>query len=287
MKIWRLIAHHKASNPAIAWSIASGRIAIGWGEVGDLRDLQCASARDIRSRIKAKYATDKNAHTGGPSLWNFYEEMNAGDLVIVVGKRGRSHVVEVTGPYIWVSKVDSFDEDYLHQRAAVMTEDDPHKLWSLAGSRVAKGQGTRWTVALCFADTASVPDATVSQRYLEGTRFDIIASGRERDIKARNACIQHYGCICAVCTLDFGEMYGDIGRGFIHVHHRNPLADAEGERQVNPITDLIPLCPNCHAMVHRRNPPLELEELREYHKKTAHNTGLNRTDTALSRGPAG
>lgn len=65
---------------------------------------------------------------------------------------------------------------------------------------------------------------------------------------------------CTACGLDFAKHYGEIGIGFIHVHHLRPLA--EGARQVDPIADLRPLCPNCHAMVHQKTPPFTIEELK-------------------------
>ena len=57
-------------------------------------------------------------------------------------------------------------------------------------------------------------------------------------------------------------VYGDIGRGYIHVHHVKPLASAETSRTVDAAKDLVPVCPNCHAMLHQRTPPLEIEQLR-------------------------
>jgi 5-methylcytosine-specific restriction protein A len=57
------------------------------------------------------------------------------------------------------------------------------------------------------------------------------------------------------------DVYGDLGSGFIHVHHRVPLGDVRAEHDVDPIRDLIPVCPNCHSMLHRRNPPMKVEDL--------------------------
>src|SRR5215210_1907618 len=263
MKVWKLIAHHATPDLAVAWSIESGRIAVGWANIGDLRELRCEGAREISARIRAEYPEDSNSHTGGPSLWNFFYEMKIGDLVIVSAKGRRYHVAEVTGPYIWVSTADSFDSDYLHQRAVVMTGDDPDELWSSFGSKVADGENLRWTVALCTTVSSDTSETTASPRYSEGTKFDIVATVKERDVRARNACIRHYGYDCAACGLNFEEKYGSLGGGVIHVHHKDPLASAEGERIINPISDLIPLCPNCHAMVHRCNPPMDVEKLRD------------------------
>jgi 5-methylcytosine-specific restriction protein A len=99
--------------------------------------------------------------------------------------------------------------------------------------------------------------------YMEGAKVSITANAYERNITARNLCIQHYGVICYVCNFDFEKVYGDIGAGFIHVHHIVPIATVEESYQVDPIKDLRPVCPNCHAMLHRKKIPLAIEELSE------------------------
>jgi hypothetical protein len=86
--------------------------------------------------------------------------------------------------------------------------------------------------------------------YVEGALAEIRVNGYERDRKARQACIDHYGTDCQVCGLDFKSRYGEIGAGFIHVHHIVPLASIGEQYNVDPVKDLIPVCPNCHAMLH-------------------------------------
>jgi 5-methylcytosine-specific restriction protein A len=65
-----------------------------------------------------------------------------------------------------------------------------------------------------------------------------------------------------VCGLDFEERYGEIGRGFIHVHHTMTLAFRRGDYDVDHEKDLAPVCPNCHAMLHTSDPPLSVPELK-------------------------
>ncbi|MGB7895012.1 MAG: HNH endonuclease [Microcoleus sp.] len=74
--------------------------------------------------------------------------------------------------------------------------------------------------------------------------------------------MEHYGLNCYVCKFNFEEVFGEIGKGFIHVHHIIPLAEINQEYEVNPIQDLCPLCPNCHAMIHRKYPPFTIEEIK-------------------------
>lgn len=99
--------------------------------------------------------------------------------------------------------------------------------------------------------------------YLEGLARTVLVNAYERSDSARNACIDHHRPVCRVCHLNFEEKYGEIGRGYIHVHHILPIASIGRQYKVDPINDLVPVCPNCHAMLHRRNPPLSIEELRK------------------------
>jgi 5-methylcytosine-specific restriction enzyme A len=98
--------------------------------------------------------------------------------------------------------------------------------------------------------------------FLEGQVRNIIVNAYERDPRAREACIRHHGAVCAACGLNFEKRYGAIGLGFIHVHHKRPLSVLRDNYKVDSKKDLIPVCPNCHAMLHRRNPPYDIEQLR-------------------------
>lgn len=86
----------------------------------------------------------------------------------------------------------------------------------------------------------------------EGFRREVTVNRYERSSVARKKCIQHHGTSCKVCDLNFEEMYGEMGRGFIHVHHLTPLHEINATYKVNYIEDLIPVCPNCHAMLHKK-----------------------------------
>ncbi len=96
----------------------------------------------------------------------------------------------------------------------------------------------------------------------EGARKQITVNAYERNPQARKKCIEVHGCTCAACGFDFENTYGPRGRGFIHVHHIRPISSIGQSYELKPERDLIPLCPNCHAMVHRSDPPATVEELR-------------------------
>ena len=98
--------------------------------------------------------------------------------------------------------------------------------------------------------------------YSEGGRATVIVNRFERDSHAREKCISHYGLRCSVCDMSFSERYGDAMKDFIHVHHLVPLSDIGMRYCVDPITDLRPVCPNCHAVIHRDSPPLSIEQAR-------------------------
>ena len=106
------------------------------------------------------------------------------------------------------------------------------------------------------------PEILPEGKYVEGAVRRVTVSVYERDPKARAECIRRHGSRCVVCGLDFSNRYGNIGRGFIHVHHLKPLASRRREYQLNPAKDLVPVCPNCHAMLHTSEPPLSVDELK-------------------------
>lgn len=98
--------------------------------------------------------------------------------------------------------------------------------------------------------------------FMEGREFIVELTKYERNLAARELCINYHGSTCLVCNFDFTRVFGEIGKGFIHVHHIVPVSQQGGEYKVNPVEDLRPLCPNCHAMAHRKNPPYTIDELK-------------------------
>lgn len=87
----------------------------------------------------------------------------------------------------------------------------------------------------------------------------------KRSDRARQECIELRGAMCQVCDLEFGQRYGEFAQGFIHVHHIEPLSQIEDREnyRVNPRDDLVPVCPNCHAMLHLGvETPRSVEELK-------------------------
>ena len=102
--------------------------------------------------------------------------------------------------------------------------------------------------------------------FKEGKSKDIVKTRYERNPAARKRCLDYYGCSCEVCKFNFEEHYGEIGKGFIHVHHRNQIYEIGKEYDIDPIRDLIPVCPNCHAMIHSKIPAYTIAEIKKLKK---------------------
>ncbi len=105
-----------------------------------------------------------------------------------------------------------------------------------------------------------------TETFAEGTTHQITVNVYERNPEARTICINHYGPTCSVCGFSFEEVYGQIGEGFIHVHHLKPLAQIRKGYRLKPIEDLRPVCPNCHAMLHHKRPAYSIKELKSIMK---------------------
>lgn len=101
------------------------------------------------------------------------------------------------------------------------------------------------------------------EEYTEGASYVTTVTKYERNPYARQKCLEYFGYKCSICAFDFDETYGDIGQGFIHVHHITPIHEIGREYQLNPVDDLRPVCPNCHAMLHRKHPALAPEKLKQ------------------------
>jgi len=121
-----------------------------------------------------------------------------------------------------------------------------------AAGREASGIG-----AIIYPD-----DVPENVKYPEGAVLSVVVNRYERDPEARRKCIERYGYACSGCDRTLESVYGPAGRDFVHVHHLQPLSDVSPGYEVDPIRDLRPVCPNCHAMIHRRTPCYSIEELR-------------------------
>lgn len=143
-------------------------------------------------------------------------------------------------------------------------------LWLQDGAAGQKVADALWTHP-AVVDLADIPSGRAAllpeevpepQNYEEGALKRVVINAYERDPKARAACLAHYGYACAVCNLRLEELYGPKAAGYIHVHHLRPLAEVGQAYLVDPVGDLRPVCPNCHAVIHADGGCRSIEEVR-------------------------
>lgn len=101
-----------------------------------------------------------------------------------------------------------------------------------------------------LTNSTTRPLSEESWLLIEGAHREALRTYRTRSAAARRRCIQHFGCKCAACGFDFAIKYGTECADFIEVHHRKSIATTDGEYQINPIEDLVPVCSNCHSVLH-------------------------------------
>jgi len=112
-------------------------------------------------------------------------------------------------------------------------------------------------------DTVFPDEVDESACYPEGATRKAIVNSYERNREARSRCIQHYGTRCFICRFDFAKAYDGVGNGFIHVHHLRQLSSIGENYAVDPIADLRPVCPNCHAIIHLYRQPFTIENVEQ------------------------
>ena len=124
----------------------------------------------------------------------------------------------------------------------------------------------RW---LRFLDQHNLlPTSTISSSLgtpgnEEGKSYQVMLTKYERNKNNRDQCLKIHGYTCKGCGINFERTYGSIGREYIHVHHLTLLSTMRVGK-IDPEKDLVPVCPNCHAMLHKRNPPYTIKELQRF-----------------------
>jgi 5-methylcytosine-specific restriction enzyme A len=119
------------------------------------------------------------------------------------------------------------------------------------------------TLSLLAVETASASELGDVNGLPEGARIRVEVNRYERSPVNRASCIQYHGATCLACGFDFKSLYGELGEGYIQVHHRTAVSQMNDSYFVNPVTDLVPVCANCHAMLHRLDPPMSVEALQD------------------------
>ncbi|MDA1777978.1 MULTISPECIES: HNH endonuclease [Bacillus cereus group] len=108
-------------------------------------------------------------------------------------------------------------------------------------------------------------DAEKSQEdsyYRDGKIIQYYGTRYERNPVNRARAIEIHGTSCKACGFNFEKVYGERGKDFIEIHHLKPLFTLGKESDIDPENDLIPVCSNCHRMIHRKKDEvLDIEEL--------------------------
>ena len=138
---------------------------------------------------------------------------------------------------------------------------NPHRL-----DEVSKNRPSRYITTHCKNQIHWLQESTSfgGHSIPKGGHRQVMVNRFERDRRIRDAYIKANNgvCKCAICGFDFESFYGDLGKGFIHMHHMKPLSEIRQEQQTK-FEDLILVCPNCHAMLHRAKPMLTPEQLKK------------------------
>ena len=125
-------------------------------------------------------------------------------------------------------------------------------------------KGNSWYAVNLTHDNVLPEEITDDEEFYEGKKYTVSINSYERSSEAREKCIAAHGYKCQICDFDFEKYYGVIGANYIHVHHIVPLYEINKEYKVCPETDLIPVCANCHAMIHRGRKTMSIAALKKH-----------------------
>ena len=123
-------------------------------------------------------------------------------------------------------------------------------------------KGDPYRIDFHASSLAPVDGEEVFDVHTEGAVRTIKVNQYERDPHNRKSAIKQHGVRCFGCRVEMAETYGEIARGYIHIRHTKPFACLQSAKKPN-INDLVPLCPNCHAVVHLADPPLTINALKD------------------------
>jgi hypothetical protein len=107
--------------------------------------------------------------------------------------------------------------------------------------------------------------------FPEGKLKERLHKQRERNSslikEVKQKALKKYGKLeCQCCGFDFEKKYGELGKEFIEAHHTKPLSELHEDGEETKKEDIALVCSNCHRMLHRRRPWLEMSELKKLTK---------------------
>lgn len=267
------IARLLSGRFGLALSVTGGKSAEG--DYVDIRpsDLQAKEGfavrtllgwRHVRAEVRCEsFAGDLLAHMAQADA---EQRAQFSDLAKLLAERGGRISMAVAGvpidprqPCTWPDTWGSLSL-FVERTPLLIDHHDPSSVEAVVAFW---GGGLLGMVVALLTVEEAVNEGSLELRGLpEGARQRIEVNRYERNRINRALCIARHGTACSVCQFDFESVYGETGEDFTHVHHVVPISKIGTDYVIDPAADLIPVCPNCHAMLHRRDPPFTVEEMR-------------------------
>lgn len=242
---WRTLEEVTAGDQFVAYLRGKGFFAVGKVAV----PRRTKTSRDRADTIEEYLKRGKRYHKGhvyfSPSV--VYENLT-----------------DVDGDYPVRIDVERW-ESHVPDGVSIDGLDFPRHKTVNAAFEIDKNDFDKIRGALAGEDVQPViPEEVDSpEQYFEGAVKTITVNAYERSREARSKCIQHHGWKCGVCGYAMADLYGTLGERVIHVHHLRELANLGEQYEVDPIKDLRPVCPNCHAILHTSSPAMSITQLRK------------------------
>jgi hypothetical protein len=276
MKHWVVAPYHfdapEEWQRVWAFNESEGCISLGWPMMGDVSSLTLA---EIKKRFALKLPGSKPGRINSDSsmLFKFYNGIEIGHTVVArAGRKSLAAIGKVTrAAYFDAAKgrgvyprgnvyPNHIDVEWRQEPRGLIF---PKQEFGLMAVHSITHEKLTRLIDSPAPRTGTAEELPNPETYPEGAKSTIVVNSYERSAKARAECLRHHGYACHVCQMSFAERYGELGLNFIHVHHLDPIAAKKKRYRIRPTKDLVPVCPNCHAMMHRCNPPLNVKQLRK------------------------
>lgn len=257
-------------------NLREGFISIGWAALGNVSKRSEAEIYNAHRKAWPK-AKPKGASSDARVLVKFWNDIEVGQTV--VARRGRKSIAAMgtvaSKPYYSASKTKNVFRPFsaYPNHIDVVWDAEPR---DVLFDRQVFGMQTIHTIGKAALDSlllnskstgTNYPDEVDENEFPEGGVKKVLVNAYERDPKARAACLKHHGYRCKACDMMFAEEYGEIGIDYIHVHHIKPVASKKKRSMTDAKNDLVPVCPNCHAMLHRGTKLMTVSQLRKIIKR--------------------
>ena len=243
------------------------------------QDLSGASRDEIIEwhNSNGSKGTDREIRGWSSQVWRYVNEIKKGDYFYICGEEKHSiRMAKVKGdykynlkakPYWWrhSRNVQWFDEIKIPKKLHLKITCLPPTISFIKNEQIL--QRMIKIAKKLDSQTSQMPEKNSEEEthtYWEGTKKERQIKAYERKPIARQKCIEYHGSKCIICEFDFGNTYGHEYMGYIHVHHVKALSEIQEGYEVDPQKDLVPVCPNCHTVIHyKREKALTVEQVKD------------------------